>query len=177
MPLSSPIHVLLQADGSSLHVQDQKNGAKGQLMHHHATGKIDCPTAALARRVHHVLQHTKDTETLTCTCFQGKYRKNVTNEHINSIVKGAVAALGLTKNGYTKQLVSSHSLRAGGAMAMKLNGIDRDAIRKVGRWSSDTFLMYIHTQISAFSKDVASKMSNDIDFYNIAGPTLTGGNI
>jgi hypothetical protein len=28
---------------------------------------------------------------------------------------------------------------------------DHDKIRKQGRWSSDTFLMHIHEQISAFS--------------------------
>jgi hypothetical protein len=46
--------------------------------------------------------------------------------------------------GFTAAFVSSHSLRAGGAMAMKLNGEDRDTIRKQqGRWlgSSDTFLV------------------------------------
>jgi hypothetical protein len=57
-------------------------------------------------------------------------------------------------------------------MAMKLNNIDRDTIKKFGRWSSDTFLMYIHEQISAFSAGVSKKMTNNIQFHNIAGPTL-----
>ena len=58
-------------------------------------------------------------------------------------------------------------------MAMHLNNIDRDKIRKQGRWSSDTFLMYIHEQISAFSSGLASKMSTEIGWHNIDGPTLT----
>jgi len=98
----------------------------------------------------------------------------MTNEHINNIVKKSVLALGLNENGYSAKLVSSHSLRAGGAMAMKLNGIDRDTIRKVGRWSSDTFLMCTHEQISAVTRNVSLAMSNDVDFHNIAGPTLQG---
>ena len=57
-------------------------------------------------------------------------------------------------------------------MAVKLNGIDRDTIKKFGRWSSDTFLMYIHKQIGAFSDGVSKLMSNKILFQNIAGPTL-----
>jgi hypothetical protein len=58
-------------------------------------------------------------------------------------------------------------------MAMHLNNIDRDKIRKQGRWSSDTFLMYIHEQISAFSAGLSLKMSTNIAWHNIDGPTLT----
>ena len=58
-------------------------------------------------------------------------------------------------------------------MAMHLNNIDHDKIRKQGRWSSDTFLMYIHEQISAFSYGLSTKMSKEIGFHNIDGPTLT----
>ena len=58
-------------------------------------------------------------------------------------------------------------------MAMHLNGIDRDKIRKQGRWSSDTFLMYIHEQISAFSAGLSARMSVDVGWFNMEGPTLT----
>jgi hypothetical protein len=92
---------------------------------------------------------------------------------INKLVKKAVVLLGLDKKGFPPDSVSSHSLSAGGAMAMHLNNIDRDKIRKQGRWSSDTFLMYIHEQISAFSTGLALKMSTEIGWHNIDGPTLT----
>ena len=91
---------------------------------------------------------------------------------INKIVKSAVRALHLDKKGFPPEAVSSHSLRAGGAMAMHLNGIDRDKIRKQGRWSSDTFLMYIHEQISAFSAGLSARMSLDVGWFNMEGPTL-----
>ena len=91
---------------------------------------------------------------------------------INAFIKGTVVTLGYTKSGFDPKLVSSHSLRAGGAMAMKLNGIDRDTIKKFGQWSSDTFLMYLHKQISAFSAGVSTRMSKYINFHNISGPTL-----
>ena len=61
-------------------------------------------------------------------------------------------------------------------MAMHLNGIHRDTIRKQGRWSSDTFLMYIHEQISAFSAGLSAKMSQHIGWFNIAGPSLSTNN-
>jgi hypothetical protein len=92
---------------------------------------------------------------------------------INKLVKASVVVLGLDKKGFPPTVVSSHLLRAGGAMAMHLNNIDRNKIRKQGHWSSDTFLMYIHEQILAFSHGLSTKMSKESGFHNIAGPTLT----
>jgi len=76
--------------------------------------------------------------------------------------------LNLNQQGLLPQHVGSHSLRAGGAMAMHLNKVDHNTIKKMGRWSSDTFLMYIHEQIAAFSSGISKQMSNPIAFQNIA---------
>jgi hypothetical protein len=57
--------------------------------------------------------------------------------------------------GYTVDWVSSHSLRAGGAMAMKLSGATDSTIMRIGRWMSLTYLTYIHSQIGALSAGVA----------------------
>ena len=72
-------------------------------------------------------------------------------------VKQSTGYLGLEQHRLHKSHVGSHSLRAGGAMAMHLNGISDNTIKKMGRWSSDTFLMYIHEQILAFSKGISQK--------------------
>ena len=60
--------------------------------------------------------------------------------------------------------VSTHSLRSGGATAMFLNGVDEITIKKMGRWSSDTFLIYIQEQLSLFSKGISEKMSKLFNF-------------
>lgn len=54
-------------------------------------------------------------------------------------------------------------------MALKLNGADRDIIKKLGRWSSDTFLLYIHEQIGEVTKGWAQKMATSIPFHNVEG--------
>ena len=78
---------------------------------------------------------------------------------------------GLFTQGYTPSDVSSHSLRAGGTMAMHLAGCSILAIKKMGRWKSDkSFKMYIHEQISAFSTGVSLKMSRAIPFWAMAPP-------
>ena len=66
---------------------------------------------------------------------------------ITTMVRLAAVDLKLAERGFPLSRVGSHSLRAGGAVALAVNGASRDMIKKIGRWSSDTFLMYIHEQI------------------------------
>ena len=51
-------------------------------------------------------------------------------------------------------LVGAHTLRAEGAMALKLHVYNDTTIIKMGRWTSLTFLQYIHNKISHLSKDI-----------------------
>jgi hypothetical protein len=51
-------------------------------------------------------------------------------------------------------------------MTMKLNGVDTITIKKQGRWSSNTFLDYIHEQIGALTAGVATQMALYIPFHN-----------
>jgi hypothetical protein len=68
----------------------------------------------------------------------------------------------MKKHGFQVAQISSHSLRAGGAMALHLNNIPTHTIRKMGRWSSDTFLDYIHEQIAVFSAGLSTAMGKNI---------------
>jgi hypothetical protein len=174
IPNTASLQELLTADAATLTISNQKNGTRGELIHHETINLDTCPTNSLARRIHHIMSVTRD-PTTPISAYQPKPHadlKHVRSSHINTKVKDLVEALGYTSAGYDRRSVSSHSLRAGGAMAMKLNDIDRDTIKKFGRWSSDTFLMYIHEQISAFSAGVSKKMTTNIKFHNIAGPTI-----
>ncbi|MHA7856420.1 hypothetical protein [Marinobacter shengliensis] len=63
--------------------------------------------------------------------------------------------------------VSPHSIRASGAMALQLNSADVLTIKKMGRWSSDTFLTYIHSQISSLSAGLSELMTRHHDFANV----------
>lgn len=172
IPNDAPLFALTQAASATLSISNQKNGTRGSLINHEANDAISCPVKALARRVHHILTYGLDTEILG-TYFNAKGRQcKLVSRNINDAVKTAVVALNLVKRGFPPTAISSHSLRAGGAMAMHLNGASPVAIRKQGRWSSDTFLMYIHEQISAFSAGLSTMMSKNIGWRNIAGPAL-----
>ena len=166
-----PISKLYQlCTAATMSISNQKNGKRCQVIHQEAINNECCPIRALIRRIHHILAHTNNPTTIISTYFQSQSctGRVITATDINRAVKSAVEELGLSKYGLHKDLVGSHSLQAGGAMAMHLQGIDPNTIKKMGSWSSDTFLMYIHEQISAFSAGVSRKMSIPVHFHNIA---------
>ena len=84
------------------------------------------------------------------------------------MIRLTAKVLHLDKQGINPDLVGAHSLRAGGAMALKLHGESDTTIMKLGRWSGLTFLQYIHSQIAHLSKDISKHMSQDLPFVNVA---------
>ena len=84
------------------------------------------------------------------------------------MVRKAASKLKLHDQGIDPDLIGAHSLRAGGAMALKLHGFSDTTIMKMGRWRSLTFTQYIHNQIAHLAKDISSKMSMPLPFLNIA---------
>ena len=83
-------------------------------------------------------------------------------------VQHAVHDLNLAQSGINPDLIGVHTLRAGGAMALKLQGASDTTIMKIGRWTSLTFLQYIHNQIAHLNKNISLQMSGKITFQNIA---------
>jgi hypothetical protein len=175
IPNDAPLETLYTAAKATMRITNQKNGTRGSLISHDASGTTACPVRALARRIHHIMSHPQCTEDDIISTYhspQAKRPRVLQAGDINTMIKSAVRSLHLDKKGFPPEAVSSHSLRAGGAMAMHLNNIDRDTIRKQGRWSSDTFLMYIHEQIAAFSAGLSAKMSRNIGWFNMEGPRI-----
>jgi hypothetical protein len=62
--------------------------------------------------------------------------------------------------------VSAHSM-VSGAMSLQLKNVGKDLIKKLGRWSSDTWLTYIHSQISSLTAGLSECMMIHHVFYNI----------
>ena len=53
-------------------------------------------------------------------------------------------------------------------MALKIIGYKDSTIRKFGRWTLDTWQIYIHSQITKLSEGVTQKMITTIPYQNIA---------
>jgi hypothetical protein len=168
LPLNAPLAVLLTATSATLKISNQKNGRMGDTIHQEAIQGSQCCVKALAYLIHHILSNKGTEDTLLCAYWANNEWNTVQANHIVHAVRTATKMLQLDKQGIDPDLVGAHSLRAGGAMALKLHGFDDTTIMKMGRWTSLTFLQYIHTQIAHLAKDISKKMSMPLPFVNIA---------
>ena len=168
IPNSSSLAVLLTATSATIKIENTKNGTKNATIHHHAFGGPLCPVAAMARRVHAAYSITRSGNSSIGTAINRKGTAVVASSRdINTAIKWAALHDGLYERGYSPSRVSSHSLRAGSAMALKLAGEEDSTIKRVGRWSSETFITYIHSQIGALTAGLSKKMARRIFFQNI----------
>ena len=100
-------------------------------------------------------------------------RRDVTDEDVRKALKLAAIALNYpTQKGIPIDRIDTHSLRAGGAMALHLSGYSDREIQKMGRWRGETFKEYISEQLSSFSKGMSTKMMKRVNFVNIEGGML-----
>jgi hypothetical protein len=165
---SSPLEVLLSCDAATLKINNQKNGRMGDTIHQQAIDSDCCPIKALAIWVHEILSNGGSGTTLLCDYYINSSFVPVESKTIITMIRLAAKDLHLDDFAIDPDLLGSHSLRAGGAMALKLHGYDDTTIMKMGRWTSLTFLQYIHNQIAHLSKDISKKMSEPLPFLNIA---------
>ena len=141
----------------------------GDTIHQEATGLDNCPVRALAFRIHHLNTYDGNVENrLLCEYFKDDEWHSVNSTDIIALVRSAAKLLKLHEQGIDPDLIGAHSLRAGGAMALRLHGFSDTVIMKMGRWTSLTFLQYIHTQIAHLAEDISRKMSMPLPFLNIA---------
>ena len=139
----------------------------GQVLHLESTGPSGGVTA-VARRIAHILDNNGTDDNLICDVFSNGKWKSVQSADMVKATRAAVTSLKLDQKGIDPDLVGLHSLQAGGAMALKIMGFADSTIRKMGRWSSDTWQMYIHSQIDRLHEGIAAAMSTPQNFKNIA---------
>ena len=169
IPRSSSLTLLKSCDSATLKISNQKNGRMGETIHQEAVPTItENPIAALAQRIHHILQHGGNNESLLCDYWDNDQFHSITSQDVINMVQASAKSLQLDRQAIDPDLIGAHSLQAGGAMALKLHGQSDTTIMKMGRWTSLTFLQYIHNQIAHLSKDVSKKMSIPLPFLNIA---------
>ena len=159
MPRNSPLDVLLTENLAVLKKSNQKNGRMGQTTTQHASGITMCPVNALAHILYNILAAGGDESTPLCSVAKDEDWILVESHHIIAAVHAKTKKLKLNFQFIEPDLVRAHSLREGGAMALKLHGLNDTTIMKMGHWTSLTFLQYKHNQISHLSKDISQKMN------------------
>ena len=178
-PLLPAEYLMRFCTSATLSISNQKNGKRSQVIHHEALHTPGCPIQAIIRQIKHIQAHTSEQHTTLGSYFSSIHapERTILASAMNTAIKNAVYALGLHRYGLLTDHVGGHSLQAGGAMAMHLTGVQHNIIKKMGHWSSDSFLIYTHEQISAFLAGISKQMTQSILFHNIAfqpaqGPTL-----
>jgi len=158
-----------------LKIDNQKNGRRGQIISHHAISIDCCPVKAVAARVCALLVAGAAPATLICA-YQPSPQSPllyISNDNIVTAVRTAIKHSRVTKD-YDPEGVGSHSLRAGGAMALFQSGADATTIMKLGRWTSTAFMSYLHEQVDVLSRGAANRMATEIAYVNLdvsdAGP-------
>ena len=149
-----PLDILIQADSATMKISNQKNGQTGQTLHQEYNGASGS-VVSLACRVHHILSNGGTEDQLTCNVHGKDVWVEIHSSEIVGTVRMAAKYLKLQDRGIGPDLIGAHSLRAGGEMALKTMGYADSTIRKLGRWTSYTWMMYIQSQISKLYEDVA----------------------
>ena len=98
----------------------------------------------------------------------------VLDQDMNKLIKVAAVDLKLEARGFPAARMGTHLLQAGRAVALALSGQSPEMIKKIGCWSSDTFLMYMHKQIAHLTAGVAEGMAQSFPFSNIERATTSG---
>ncbi len=166
LPHSAGQETLLSADSATICIAHTKNSTKGAIVHHDTIGGPICPVAALARCIANIQKGSNKMQ-ICWVCHPLGANSWVTDQDIGRGIQWGATFDCLLTRGYTLDRISPHSLRAGGAMAMKLSGASDSTIIKVGRWTSLTYLTYIHLQIGTLTAGLAWRMSKAFTFQNV----------
>jgi hypothetical protein len=134
-------------------------------MFHSTLDQTFCPVKALALRTHYLYSIAPEDASLPISYVGNMH--HITTVDITLAMRESVVLSGLLNSGYSPSRVSAHSLQASGAMALPLNIVGEDLIKKLGCWSSSTWLTYIHSQISLLSAGLSEKMTVHHVFYNV----------
>ena len=100
-----------------------------------------CAVCTMVKYIHYQHNHVGIHPNLFM--FTHSNGRPVTKDTLNSVIKQAIATLGLPTKGYT-----THSLRAGAATTASQAGLTDNQIKQLGHWSSNAFSTYIQPSIT-----------------------------
>ena len=159
------------ADTVTIDFVDQKNGRRyNRVTQHRTTDPLICPVKAWAWTIRRLRSYPTTTDTTTVDSISdsrgGIHR--ITHNHLTTHIKSAVDQLTPAFLGFTSTQCGTHSVRSSDAMWMHLAGIPLYTIMLIGRWSSDTFLLYIRRAVQEFFGGIAQKMLHKDTFFSLA---------
>ena len=119
----------------------------GQTLHQGSTFTKGAVVYLLAHRVHQIPSNCGTEDNLLYEVFHNGSWIEVTVGDIVCAVRTESKDPKLQEKEIDPDMIGAYLLLAGGYMALKSMGYKDSTIRKFGCWTSDTWQMYIHTQI------------------------------
>jgi len=163
----APLSVLLTATGCTICLENQKNGVKNLTLYHDASGDNSfCPARSMAYLMHQLRGRPADTPLGTCYDEAGQEHRTLSSQ-VLAMIRLAAAQDNLHSAGYDLSRIGTHSLRSGGAVRLKHAGEDDGIIKKLGRWSGETYAKYIQPHIGPLTGGCAARMAEPLRFYNV----------
>ena len=145
----------------SITFTDQKNGVKGEVITHGRTEHPrTCPTRAVVRRIKYLKSIQAPPETPLCAYFERNRMRFVNAKAVTAALRAGIILVGQDTVDIKPSEVEARSLRAGGATALLVAGVDTDHIQLLGRWKSDAMLRYLHIQADPVVRRYARDMFN-----------------
>jgi hypothetical protein len=160
IPNDAPLDILKMADAVTICLENQKNGHKNATLHHTCSGDATLNPVQAAAYLLNELRGLPPSTPIGSFMDLNNNLQQVTSAEIRSAVQLGAHYDNLVAQGYTLSRIGTHSIRSGGAMHLKLAGYDNDIIQKLGRWSSNTYLTYIQSQIGQLTAGVARRMAS-----------------
>ena len=176
IPANASDKTFLEAWATTLFLDTQKNGVRGESTSMEATGlRHGDAVRASACRFIHLRDNGAAPNTPICTYYpsHGSTPSSIPSRHITSTLRIAAKKLGFQKLGFFPHEIGSHSLRSGGAMTLHLAGVPEHTIKIIGRWRSDAFLTYLQGQIATFTQGVAAAMAKVRWFKHTTAPNIS----
>ena len=141
LPINATDDEIITADGTTLNLDNQKNGWKGVCVFQEHDGDEEfIPVQALGRRCISICNQTRNRKPFLSNFLVDGKRKDVTANKISSVLKFAAGAMDYTSlKSIPIERVDNNYLRAGGANALSLVGYSYWYMQNMGRWRGETF--------------------------------------
>ena len=167
IPHDAGYEALAAATSVTICFENQKNGYKGCMVKHHPSGKAPfCPVKSLAALISQIADLPSSTPLGTFRTTSGGLSR-VSADDIRAAISFAAQETNVEASGFDLARIGSHSLRASGATHLALCGYNDSTIQKIGRWSTNTFVLYIREQIANLTAGVAANMARTTQFHNV----------
>ena len=135
LPRNTSTEEVMSTDAATLQISNQKNGYKGECVHHmkNMEHPKEKPVRSLGRRIVHIWKHLKSRKALMCSYWDEEGRGSVTDSDIRLVVKYAAGCLDYPGRGIPLSQEDTLSLCSGVVCVLSLSGQKKN-IMKMGRW-------------------------------------------